>query len=83
MMKAKALRRYWELWSKITDLIKSLTNNPDDYEKYMKMRSNSDEELPLKKMVTLHNMIIVVKSIFHEDSKYYQQVYLYEYLYKL
>ena len=39
-----------ELWSKIRDLISSVTKHLDDYdEEYMKIKFNSDDELPLKK----------------------------------
>ena len=36
----------------------------------MKIKFNSDDYLPLKKMLELRNMVIVVKAVFHEDSKY-------------
>ena len=36
------IKRYEELWSKIRDLIFSITKNSDDYdEKYMKIKFNS------------------------------------------
>ena len=51
----------------------------DDYdEKYMKMKFNSDVELPLNKMIE-----IVVRAVFYENNKYYPQVLLDECLYKL
>ena len=39
--------------------------------KYMKKKINSDDDLPLKKTLELYDMIIIVRSIFHEGSKYY------------
>ena len=43
-------KKYEELWNKIRYLIRSITKNSDDYDKkYMKIKFNSDEELPLKK----------------------------------
>ena len=42
------VKKYEELWSKIRDLSRSITKNSDDYdEKYMKIKFNSDDELPL------------------------------------
>ena len=42
--------KYEDLWIKIRDLIRSITKNSDDYdEKYMKIKFNSDDELPLIK----------------------------------
>ena len=76
------LKKHEELWNKIRDLIRSITNNNFD-EQYIKVKSDSDDALPLKKTLELYNMIIVVMSIFHEGSKYYRQVFLDECLYKL
>ena len=54
------------------------SNNSDNYnEKYIKIKINSDDDLPLKKTLELHNMIIVVRSVFHEDSKYYRQFFFF------
>ena len=59
------------------------TNNSDNYnERYMKIKFISDDDLPLKKTLELHNLVIVVISVFPED-KYYEQVFLDECLYKL
>ena len=49
----------------------------------MKIKFNSDNELPLYKTIEIPTMIIVVRVIFLEDNKYYCQVFLYECLYKL
>ena len=54
------------------DLIRSVTKNSDDYNgKYMKIKFNSDEELPLNKTIEIHSMIIVVRVAFHKNNKYY------------
>ena len=68
------IKKYEELWSKIRDLIRSITKNSDDYdEKYMKIKFNSDDELPLNKMIEIPSMIIVVRAVFHKNNKYYLQ----------
>ena len=42
------LKKYEELWNKIRDLIRSITNNSDNYSKnHMKIKLNSDDDLPL------------------------------------
>ena len=54
-----------ELCIKIRDLIKSITKNSDDYdEKYMKIKFNSDNELPLNKTIEIPTMAIVVRAVF-------------------
>ena len=61
-----------------------MTKNSDSYdEKYMKIKFNSDDELPLAKMIGIPCMVIVVRAVFHETNKYYPQVFLDECLYKL
>ena len=40
------------IWIKIRDLIRSITKISDDYdEKYIKMKFNLDDKLPLNKMI--------------------------------
>ena len=54
-----------------------LSQYEDDYdEKYMKINSNSNDELPLNKTVKIPAMTIVVWAIFLENNKYYPQVFL-------
>ena len=66
------------------DLISSVTKNSDDFdEKRMKIKFNLEDELPLNKMIEIHNMITVVRAIFHENNKYYPQVFLDKCLHKL
>ena len=78
------IKKYEELWIKIRDLIRSITKNSDDYaEKYMKIKFNSDDELPLNNTIEIPTMTIVVRSFFQENNKYYLQVFLDECLYKL
>ena len=63
---------------------RSITKNADDYdEKYMKIKFNSDDELPLNETIDIPSMIIVVRAIFLENNKYYPQVFLDECLYKI
>ena len=50
--KEKIKNKYAELWIKVEDLIRFITKNSDDYdEKYMKIKFNSDDELPLNKTI--------------------------------
>ena len=41
----------------------------------MKIKFNSEDNLPLKKL-DFYNLKIVLKSVFHEGNKYYPQVFL-------
>ena len=70
------IKKYEELWSKVRDLIRSITKKLDGYdEKYMKIKFNSDDELPLNKTIEIPTMTRVVRAVFHENNKYYPQVF--------
>ena len=78
------LKKYTELWNKIKDLIRSITNTPGSYnEKHMKIKFNSDDNLSLNEMLKLDNLTTVVRSVFQEDKNYYPQCFLDECLYEL
>ena len=80
----KKFKKYEELWSKVRDLIRSITKNLDDYdEKYMKIKFNLGDELPENKAIEIPSMIVVVGAVFHENNKYYPHVFLDECLYKI
>ena len=72
------------MWSKVRDLIKSVITKLDDYdEKYIKIKFDSDDELPLNKTIKIPIITIVVRAVFHENNKYYLQVFLEEYLHEI
>ena len=47
----------------------------------MTIKFNSDDELILDKAIEIPGMKIVVRAIFYENNKYYQQIFLDEYMY--
>ena len=66
------------------DKIKEVSNDQCNYEKdYMKIKLNSDDNLPLNKPLKFHNMTITIRSEFEEDGKLYPQVFLDDTLYEL
>ena len=70
-------KKYKELWSKVKVIVIWITKKSDDYDKkYVKVKSNSDDELPLNKTIEFPSMIIVVRAVFHENKKYFPQVFL-------
>ena len=49
----------------------------------MKIKFNSDVDLPLDKLLKFHNMTIIIRSVFEKDGKLYPQVFLDYTLYEL
>ena len=41
----------------------------------MKIKFNSDGDLPLSKILSIHNMTVVLRSVSQEDKKYYPQIF--------
>ena len=78
------LKKYNDVFNRITDKIKEISNDDCDYEKdYMNINFNSDDDLPLNKPLKFLNMTITIKSVFKEDGKLYPQLFLYDTLYEL
>ena len=49
----------------------------------MKIKINTDDNLPLTKPLKLHLLTRIVRCILEEDGKFYPQVYLGDYLHEL
>ena len=49
----------------------------------MKVKLNSDNDLIADKPLKFHNLTLIVRSVFEEDSKYYPEISLDECLYEL
>ena len=63
---------------------KKISGNKCDNEKdYMKSQFRSDDDSPLNKQLKFHNMIVTIRSVFDEDGKLYQEVFLDDTLYEL
>ena len=72
----EVLTKYTELWDGIKNLIKKISDKPGDYGKnFVKIKFNSDNNLHLNKTLRLHNLPIIVRSVFQEDNKYYPKVF--------
>ena len=77
-------KKYQDAWSGIKNKIEAVSSGKYGYEKdYMKIRFNSDDDLPLNKPLKFHNMTITIRSVFEEDGKLYPQVFLDDTLYEL
>ena len=60
------------------DLVRLITKNLEDYDsKYMKIKFNLDDELPLNKNIEIPTMTVVLRASVHKNDKYYWQVFLY------
>ena len=81
----EVLKKYTEVWSGIKDQIEKINNGKlEKYEKdCMKIKFNSDDNLPLNKQLKFLSVTIIVRSVFEEDGKDCPQVFLDECLYEV
>ena len=64
--------------------IKKINNNDSKHVKdYMKIKFNTDDDIPLNKELYFHSITAIIRCVFEKDGKYYPQVYLDECLYKV
>ena len=71
------LKKYNDVFNGIRNKIKKISGDECDYEKdYMKIKFNSDDDLPLNKPLKFHLMTVTIRSVFEEDGKLYPQVFI-------
>ena len=81
----EVLKKYTELWNGIKNEIETINGGKKgEYGKdFMKIKFNTDDNLPLNKPLKLHLLTIIVRCLFEEDGKFYLQPYLDECLYEV
>ena len=78
------LKRWNDVFNGIRNKIKKISSNEYDYETdYLKNKFDSDDDLTLNKQLKFYNMVITIRSIFEENGKLYQQIFLDDTLYEL
>ena len=86
-------KNYWQntqnfgiqlkIWLDANSTEKTSNKSSEHEEDLIKIKCNSDDNLPLNKILKIHNMAIVIRSVFEEDGKYYPQALLDECLYEI
>ena len=81
----EVLEKCKKLWDGIKNEIETINGGKkSEYgEDSIKIKFNTDHNLPLNKPLKLNLLTIIVRCILEEDSKFYPQLYLGECLYEL
>ena len=78
------LKKYNDVFNGIMSKIREIDDDWLEYAKdYMKIKFNSDDDLPLNKSLKFRLMTITIRHVFEEDGKLYPQVFLDDTLYEL
>ena len=72
----EVLKKYTELWNGIKNEIETINGGKEgEYGKdFMKIKFDTDDNLPLNKQLKLHLLAIIVRSVFEESGKFYLQL---------
>ena len=80
------MQKYQEVFDGINEIIKRINDysQPIKYEnRYMKIKFNIDNNIPLNKIIYFPTITIIIRSVTQKDVKYYPQLFLDECLYKV
>ena len=80
----EVLENISEFWDETKDQIETISGNkPIEYKKdFLKIRFESDDNLPSGKILNIPVCIIVARFVFQENNNYYPQACLHECLYE-
>ena len=72
------LKKYTEFWDVVKHKIKKINGGKEtDYRKdYIKIKFESDDDLPLNEPIIFYEMHIFVRFVFKEDDKLYRELFL-------
>ena len=76
---ADIMQKYEKVFDGIKEIIKKVNDysQPINYDdNYMKFKFNTDDNIPLNKIIYLPTIIITLRSVTKKDDKYYPQRFL-------
>ena len=73
---ADVLRKFANIWKSIRAIVQ--------YDKdYIKIKFESNDNLPTDNIVNMHQVTIIIRSVFAQNGKFYPQLFLDDALYEL
>ena len=81
---ADVLRNFENIWKSIRAKIEENTGGIAQYDKdYLKIKFESNDNLPIDNIVNMHQVTIIIRSVFAQNGKFYSQLFLDDALYEL
>ena len=81
---ANVLRKFSKIWKSITAKIEENTGGIVQHDKnYMRMKFESNDNLPTDNVINMHQVTIIIRSVFAQNGKFYPQLFLDDALYEL
>ena len=81
---ADILRKFANIWKNIRTKIEENTGDIAQYDKdYMKIKFKSNDNLPADNVINMHQVTMIIRSVFAQIGKFYPQLFLDGALYEL
>ena len=81
---ADVLRKFANIWKSIRAKTEENTGGIVQYDKnYMRIKFESNDNLPTDNIINMHQVTIIIRSIFAQNGKFYPQLFLDDTLYEL
>ena len=80
------MQKHQEVFDEIKEIIKKVNyySQPVKYDdNSLKIKFNTDDNIPLNKIIYVPTITIIIRSGTQKDGKYYPQLFLDEYLYEV
>ena len=78
------LKKYDQVFAGIKYHIKKIDDSEVDYDKnYMKIKFNTDDDIPLNKVLYFPTITVIIRCVFKQNRVYYPKVYLDDCLYQV
>ena len=81
------MQKYQEVFNGIKEIIKKKINDysqPIKYgDNYLNIKFKTDDNIPLNQIIYFPTITIIIRSVTQKDGKYYPQLFLDEFLYKV
>ena len=75
---SELLNKYSEVWNGIKDCIEEIDDGERKYDKdYMKIKFNTDDDVPLNKVLKFLSATVVIRNIFEKNDVYYPQYFFF------
>ena len=68
----EVLKNYKELWDGIKNEIETINDGKkaEYYKDFVKIKYDTDDNLPINKTLKFHNVAILIRSVFEEHGKF-------------
>ena len=72
-----------DMFNFISNKINKIDGDDKKVYGYIRLKFNSDVDLPLHKLIKFHTLTVIVACVIHKSNKFYPEIYVHEGIYEL